>query len=79
VYTAIQKWGNSQAVRLPKIILEKAGLNENDQVELIVEEGKVIIVPAKKHLTLKERAADYDGDYKPLEWDTGRPVGKEIW
>jgi antitoxin MazE len=79
VYTAIQKWGNSQAVRLPKIILEKAGLNENDQVELIVEEGKVIIVPAKKHLTLKERAADYGGDYKPLEWDTGRPVGKEIW
>jgi antitoxin MazE len=79
VYTAIQKWGNSQAVRLPKIILEKAGLNENDQVELIVEDGKVIIVPAKKHLTLKERAAGYSGDYKPLEWDTGRPVGKEIW
>ena len=47
MYTTIQKWGNSQGVRLPKVILEMANLNENDTVELKVENGKVIISPVK--------------------------------
>jgi hypothetical protein len=32
MFTTIQKWGNSQAVRLPKAVLEKASLKENDAV-----------------------------------------------
>ncbi|MDP2871126.1 MAG: AbrB/MazE/SpoVT family DNA-binding domain-containing protein [Bacillota bacterium] len=79
MYTTIQKWGNSQAVRLPKAALEKAGLQENDRVEIIVHDGNLLIVPTKKHLTLRERAAGYLGDYRPLEWDTGKPAGKEVW
>ena len=79
MYTTIQKWGNSQAIRLPRSILEKTGLEEKDKVELIVKEGSIVIVPTKKHLTIRERAADYDGDYKTTEWDTGKPTGKEIW
>lgn len=31
----------------------------------------------KKHRTLKERIAEYEGDYKPNECDTGPSVGKE--
>jgi antitoxin MazE len=79
MYTTIQKWGNSQAIRLPRSILEKTGLEEKDKVELVVKEGSIVIVPTKKHLTIRERAADYDGDYKPTEWNTGKPTGKEIW
>jgi len=79
MYTSIQKWGNSQAVRLPRSILEKAGLDEKDQVELVVRDGNITIIPVNKHLTLKERAADYYGTYKPTEWDTGKLTGKEIW
>lgn len=78
MYTTIQKWGNSQGIRLPKGILEMANLNENDTVKLKVEDGKVIIVPAKKHITLKERIAEYEGDYKPHEWDIGPSIGKEV-
>lgn len=79
IYTKIKKWGNSHAVRLPRAILDKAGLKENNSVEIMVREGNIVMVPCKKHLTLQERIADYQGDYKPQEWDTGRPVGKEIW
>lgn len=79
MYTTIQKWGNSRAVRIPKDILEKAGLCENDRVEIMVEKGNLLIKPVKKHLTLQERAAGYKGDYRPVEWDTGKPAGKEIW
>jgi antitoxin MazE len=79
MYTTIQKWGNSQAIRLPRSILEKTGLEEKDKVELVVKEGSIVIVPTKKHITIRERAAGYDGDYKPTEWNTGKPTGKEIW
>lgn len=79
MYTTIQKWGNSNAVRLSKAIMNKAGLYENDNVELAVKDGNIVITPYKKHLTLRERAAGYSGTYETGEWDTGEPVGKEIW
>jgi antitoxin MazE len=41
MYTTIQKWGNSQAVRLPKDILEEANLQENDKVQIKVQDGNV--------------------------------------
>ena len=78
MYTTIQKWGNSQAVRIPKAILEKAELNENDKVEIKVVDGNVMIIPVKKHRTLEERIADYEGDYNCSEWDTGEQKGKEV-
>jgi antitoxin MazE len=78
VFTSIQKWGNSQAVRIPKALLEKACLKENDKVELRVEDGNLIISPAKRRIPLAERIADYQGEYKCSEWETGKPVGKEV-
>ena len=80
VYTTrIQKWGNSQALRLSKTILEMANLNENDKVEIKIQEGSLIITPLKKHKTLQERIAEYEGEYMCTEWDTGKPKGKEVF
>lgn len=80
MYTTIQKWGNSQAIRLPKKILEVVNLQENDKVEVIADNDRIIIKPLnKKHKTFEERIAGYDGDYKCTEWDTGEPKGKEVW
>jgi len=80
MYTTLQKWGNSQAIRIPKSILEKANLKENDPVELKVEDGNLIIIPLYKHMTLKERIAAYGEAEAPSEeWDTGKPKGKEVW
>lgn len=87
MYTTLQKWGNSQAIRIPKAILEKANLKENDPVELKVEDGNLIIIPLNKHMTLKERLTAYgevegeDGEdgNASREWDTGKPRGKEVW
>ncbi len=79
MYTTIQKWGNSQAVRLPKAILEMANIGEKDRVELKVEKGNIVIVPLKKHKPLKERIAEYEGEYNCGEWETGKPTGSEVW
>jgi len=80
MYTTIQKWGNSQAVRLPKGILEVAGLQENDRVEIKAENSRIVIKPLnKKHKKLEDRIAEYTGNYKCNEWDTGKAKGKEVW
>jgi antitoxin MazE len=77
----IQKWGNSQAIRLPKVLLETANLKENEQVQILAMQSQIVIkkIEVKKFKTLKERLANFDGDYVFQEWDTGKPVGNEVF
>ena len=81
--TTIQKWGNSQGVRLPKTILDVLFLQENDPVEIVAENNSIIIKKATRKRrakkSLEERFLNYSGNYKCTEWDTGKPVGKEVW
>ena len=80
MYAIIQKWGNSQAIRLPKGILEVADLHENDRVEINADNDRIVIKRInKKHKTLEERLASYTGDYNCSEWDTEETRGKETW
>jgi antitoxin MazE len=81
MFSSIQKWGNSQGIRLPKSILETALLKENEKVEIIADKGQIIIKKATltKHKTIQERFSGYNGDYKCTEFDWGKPVGKEVW
>lgn len=76
--TQIQSWGNSQAVRLPKVLLESAQLKLNEKVEIHVINGNIVIKKAKPQ-TFKELIAGYEGDLSSEEWDTGKPVGKEVF
>lgn len=78
--TTIQKWGNSQGVRIPKILLDTVNWSDNEQIMIVVDNGKLIIEKAKtKRKNIKELFADYKGDYKPIEVDWGDPEGEEIW
>jgi len=77
----IQKWGNSQGIRIPKAFLEALGMMENDLVELNRVDDNIVItkVKEKKELTLEDIFKDYDGEYVAEEFDWGSPVGKEVW
>ena len=80
--TRVQKWGNSQGLRLAKQILEDANISVGDDVDVSVNRGKIIISPAKKprhKYDITELLSDMPADYKPEEVDWGKPVGKEIW
>lgn len=78
--TTIQKWGNSQGVRIPKILLDTVKWSDNEQIMIVVDDGKLIIEKAKnKRKNIKELFANYEGDYKPIEVDWGEPEGEEIW
>ena len=81
--TTIQKWGNSQGVRLPKTILDVLSLQENDPVEITTDTNSIVIKKATRKrrakMSLEERFKNYKGNYECAEWDTGKPVGKEVW
>ena len=77
--TTIQKWGNSQGIRIPKSILDVLHWKEEEEVELFTQENKIIIKKPEKRKNIKDLFADYDGEYVPVEIDWGEPQGKEIW
>ena len=53
--TSIQKWGNSQGVRIHKMLLDAVKWSENEEVTITVYDGKLIIEKAKKVLTFQEK------------------------
>ena len=70
--TMIQKWGNSQGVRIPKVILDSVNWSENEKIVIIVDNGKLVIEKAKeehKRKNIKELFKDYKEDYTPVEID----------
>lgn len=80
--TSIQKWGNSQGVRIPKYLLDAVKLTTNDEVEIRAESDKLIIeraAPTAARKTIKELFAGYDGENEPQEIDWGEQAGKEVW
>lgn len=79
--STIQKWGNSQAIRLPKAVLEMAHFGENEPVEIFAENDKIVIKrdAVQKRKTIQERFEGFEGEYIREEIDWGKPVGKEVW
>ena len=41
--TRVQKWGNSQGIRLPKHVLENARIAVDDDVEVVVGKEQIVI------------------------------------
>ena len=80
----IQKWGNSDGIRIPSSILKSLDLKTNDKVRLIEEDDKIIISKfKKKHLTLEDRFELFEqsNNYENSiveSYDWGEDLGKEI-
>ena len=80
--TKIQKWGNSQGLRLARQILEDACISVGDDVEVAVREGMIVIAPVRRvrgRQSLQKLVARIPKNYKPKEMDWGKPLGNEVW
>ena len=75
----LQKWGNSQGIRLPKIMLDELNIRENDELEIKSEGNKIIIEKTNSRKNILELFDGFAGDYHNLEKDWGEPIGEEIW
>ena len=73
-----QKWGNSIAVRIPKPVADDAGIREDDQLEISVVEGAVVLTPRRPpRYRLEELLAGITRDNLHSEADFGPPAGNE--
>jgi antitoxin MazE len=78
----IQKWGNSQGLRLAKNVLADAHLGVGDEVEIIVKEDVIFVTPAKRKRgrhNLEDIVARIPENFQIGEVEWGEPVGKETW
>ena len=80
--TKIQKWGNSQGLRFTKALLHEARINVGDEVNVSIQEGRIIVEPTTRvrgRYDLKELVSRMPETYQVEEVDWGQPVGKEVW
>ena len=77
--TTVQRWGNSLAVRIPKPIALQAALEENSEVDISVEEGRIVVSPATKEWKLEDllEGITRRNSHKEIKW--GDRAGGEAW
>ena len=76
----VKKWGNGTGVRFTKEFLREAGIGMEDTLNAEIVDGKIVLTPTFRHRSLRERAAELDGQLnlsEEIEWD--EPVGSEVW
>lgn len=80
--TKIQKWGNSQGLRLARQVLEDACVSVGDDVDVAVRDGNIIIAPVRRirgRQSLQELVSRIPKNYEYKETDRSKPVCKEAW
>jgi antitoxin MazE len=79
VRVKLVRWGNSNAVRLPKAVLDKANVHEGEELEVRVEKGRIALCPTKNKVTLDSLVAGITKENLHGEQEWGKAVGKEAW
>lgn len=78
----VQKWGNSQGIRLSKTLLADAAIEVGDEVKVSVQDGVLIVKPVRRirggH-DLRDLVRRIPRGARAGETDWGPPVGREAW
>ena len=78
--TRIQRWGNSLALRIPKVFAAEARLEQDTIVEVRLVDGKLLIVPIiEPTMTLGQLLAGVTEENLHREVDPGPAIGNEAW
>ena len=78
----VQKWGNSQGLRLTRNVLEEARIAVGDPVEVEVRDGVIVVSPTRRRRgrhRLEDLVARIPPDGRTTEVDWGKPAGREEW
>jgi len=77
--TRIQRWGNSLGLRIPKLYAEEAQLKQHSEVDLIVENGRLVVMPCGPNHRLDDLLAGVTDQNLHGEQDFGEAAGREVW
>ena len=76
----IQKWGNSQGLRLSRQLLAQAEIEVGDDVEVVASDQQIVVRKRERpKYDLAELVARIPKGKKPEEISTGSAVGREAW
>lgn len=76
----IGKWGNTNAIRIPKLLCDEIGLRAKDEVSLNVVDNKIVIGKLDEQFSIHNLIKSWNGKrYNCKEMDWGEPVGDELW
>jgi antitoxin MazE len=73
------KRGNSLALRIPRAIAKKVGLDEGANVEVRASGRDLVLAPAHREYSLQELVAGITPKNRHRETNWGAPVGNEYW
>lgn len=78
--THLSKWGNSQATRIPKSLIEQLNLKDNQEFNVSVKDGSLVLQPVKDEpSSIHELFANWKDDgIRDHELDWGEPQGEEL-
>jgi len=76
---ALQKWGNSLALRIPAGFARQIKVRQGDPVQLSLTDNKLTIQPAKPCFQAKSLIRKIKKDHLHKETDWGGPRGSEVW
>ncbi|MCC7264759.1 MAG: AbrB/MazE/SpoVT family DNA-binding domain-containing protein [Candidatus Latescibacteria bacterium] len=76
----VQKWGNSLALRIPKVLAAESRIEQGSEVELSLVKGRLVITPVPKEAcSLADLLAGITAGNIHAEVDTGSAQGREVW
>ena len=79
--TKIQRWGNSQGVRVPKDVLAEARLEVGDVVDVRAVDGAIVVTKLRcrrGRIALEDLVAALPAAASRDEMDWGAPEGDEV-
>ena len=77
--SAIAKWGNSLALRLPRSLAEDARMAEGTPIDLHVDGEKLVVTVARPRYKLSDLLDGMGAQTRHGETDWGEPRGDEAW
>jgi antitoxin MazE len=78
--TAIQRWGNSLAVRIPRAFAAETRIQDGSEVELSLKGGALVVRPIRRtKLALGDLLKQVTPSNRHDAVTTGEAVGQEVW
>lgn len=86
VNVTVQRWGNSEGIRIPKELREQVGIHAGSTLNVEFVDGAIVLRPVSVRTTqtgkyqvprLEDLFEDYSGEYHGTEWSTAPSMGDE--
>jgi antitoxin MazE len=75
----VQKWGNSLAIRIPKVYADEMNVNQGTLLRINMKDNNLILEPTQKKKKLEALLAKVTDENIHDEIETGNGVGNEAW